>query len=357
MGSIRLFLAFAVLLSHADAFDINIIPGQVAVQAFFIISGFYMSLILAQKYNKGSVFVFYTNRLLRLFPGYLFMLFVSFGLLYTLDVGIFIYIDKFKKVFTHGVFMAVSYLWANIAVLGQEILFLLGIDTANYSFYWAPHGMASVKAWNYVLVPQAWSLSMELYFYMLAPFILRGGVSWTGVLFIVSLALRLFIVSKGPEYDLFLRRFFPAELCFFLIGSFSYFVYTRIKDYKRKYSPGLICCITLLAVLVFYNEINEKYSLALLAFTMFLSMPFIFHLAKHSRLDRFLGNISYPIYIVHFLIVAIFEEYFEEQYSEEEYPLFTLLAVVFSASLVVYYAIEAPIDRWRQRRVGLLLSR
>jgi peptidoglycan/LPS O-acetylase OafA/YrhL len=75
-----------------------------------------------------------------------------------------------------------------------------------------------------------------------------------------------------------------------------------------------------------------------------------------GRFDRFLGNISYPIYIVHFLIVAIFEEYFEEEYFEEKYPLFMLLVVVFCASLVVYYAIEAPIDRWRQRRVKFLHS-
>ncbi|MHA2428144.1 MAG: hypothetical protein ACXADB_08990 [Candidatus Hermodarchaeia archaeon] len=51
MGSIRLFLAFAVLMSHAGVCDIEIIPGHVAVQTFFIISGFYMSLILAQKYG------------------------------------------------------------------------------------------------------------------------------------------------------------------------------------------------------------------------------------------------------------------------------------------------------------------
>ena len=347
MGSIRLFLAFAVLVSHADACDVNIIPGHVAVQAFFIISGFYMSLILEQKYDKRSVFVFYTNRLLRLFPTYQLMLFVSFGVLYALDVGIFVHIHKFERVFTHGLFMAVSYLWANIALLGQEILFLLGIDTANYSFYWAPEGTASVKAFNYVLIPQAWSLSMELYFYMLAPFMLRRGISWTGVLFILSLALRLFIVSKGPEYDLFLRRFFPAELSLFLTGSLSYFLFTQIKD-KDGYSLGLFFWITLLAVLIFYNQINEKYSLALLAFIAFVSIPFIFNFTKHSRFDRFLGNISYPIYIVHFLIVAVFEEYFEE-----EYPVFMLLLAVFSAAIVVYYAVDAPIDRWRQRRVSV----
>jgi peptidoglycan/LPS O-acetylase OafA/YrhL len=50
-------------------------------------------------------------------------------------------------------------------------------------------------------------------------------------------------------------------------------------------------------------------------------------------------------------MVAVFEEYFEE-----EYPFFLLLLAVFSASLIVYYGIEAPIDRWRQRRVRFLHS-
>jgi peptidoglycan/LPS O-acetylase OafA/YrhL len=156
-------------------------------------------------------------------------------------------------------------------------------------------------------------------------------------------------VSKGPEYDLFLKRCFPAILCLFLLGSLSYFVFTILRGYMNKYSLGLISWATVLAVLVFYNEINEKFSLALLAFTVFLTMPFIFNLTKDSRFDRFLGNISYPVYIVHFLIVAIFEEYFEDDYS-----VFLLLLVVFSVSLVVYCAIEMPIDRWRQSRVRLM---
>lgn len=352
MGSIRLFLAFAVLMSHAGVCDIEIIPGHVAVQAFFIISGFYMSLILSQKYNNCGFSVFYINRLLRLFPTYLIVLLVSLGVLFVFDVGIFTGIDRFEKVFTRSLFMALSYFWTNIAIIGQEILFLLGVDADNYSFYWDSNGTAPLKGYYYVLVPQAWSLSMELYFYLLAPFILRLRVYWIGFIFVLSLGLRLFIISNGPEYDLLARKCFPAELCLFLLGSLSYFLFTLIRGYKNKYSLGLISWAALLAVLIFYEQIDKTYALILLASAAFISIPFIFKLTKDSRTDRFLGNISYPIYIVHFLIVAIFEEYFEE-----EYPFFLPLLAVFSTSLVVYYGIEAPIDRWRQRRVGLLLSR
>jgi len=60
-----------------------------------------------------------------------------------------------------------------------------------------------------------------------------------------------------------------------------------------------------------------------------------------------MGNISCHIYVVHFLIVALFGEYFEE------YSLFILVLAVFLASLIIYYLIEAPLHHWRQRRVAV----
>lgn len=346
MGSIRLFLAFAVLASHAAALDIDVMPGNVAVQAFFIISGFYMSLILNEKYGSSSLFLFYTNRFLRLFPTYLFVLLLSFVALYAFDVGIFTRSDKFQEVLTGSPFMALSYLWTNVAVFGQDILFLLGIDAVDYSFHWDLAGNASVRAWWFTLVPQAWSLSMELYFYLLAPFILRLRVRWVALLFLASLGLRVsIIVLGGPEYELFMRRFFPAEMCLFLAGYFSYVLYRRVREEKHKDFIGLLAWTTLILVLILYNQVHEKYSLALLAFSIALLMPCIFSLSKDSRIDRFLGNISFPIYMVHFLVIECLADHFEE------YSLWMVLPIVFVTALAVHYGIEMPIDYWRQRRV------
>ena len=45
--------------------------GEIAVELFFIISGFYMSLILNEKYNTpDKILIFYKNRFLKLFPIY-----------------------------------------------------------------------------------------------------------------------------------------------------------------------------------------------------------------------------------------------------------------------------------------------
>ena len=67
MGIIRLLLALAVLLAHvenAPAFLLRFIPGSLAVQCFYIISGFYMALVLNGKYSSKRDFYF--NRFLRL---------------------------------------------------------------------------------------------------------------------------------------------------------------------------------------------------------------------------------------------------------------------------------------------------
>lgn len=345
MGSIRLFLAIAVLMSHADVCPVNIVPGHVAVQTFFIISGFYMALILNKKYSERPVLLYYSNRLLRLFPTYLIVLCMSFVALWVSDVGIFTRIDKFKATFTQNAVFTVSYAWTNMAVLGQEILFLLGIDPESHSFYFAPGGMASVKAWHQTLVPQAWSLSMEFYFYLIAPFILRRNIYWLSFFFILSLALRLSILSAGAEYELLARRCFPAELWLFLIGAFSYSLFTRIRDCKSRYCLGLTSWTALLVVLICYNRIEKDYALTMLAFTAFITIPFVFNLTKDAKVDRFLGNLSYPIYMVHFLIIALLHEYMEE------YSLSFLLLLVLSASIILYCVVEAPINGWRQRRI------
>lgn len=71
MGSLRFLLAIAVVIDHSGPiFGVESVGGSTAVQAFYIISGFYMSLILSEKYvgANGGYSLFFTNRLLRLFP-------------------------------------------------------------------------------------------------------------------------------------------------------------------------------------------------------------------------------------------------------------------------------------------------
>jgi len=77
MGSLRLFLALCVAFGHFGM-PLGFPTSDIAVQSFFVISGFYMALVLNEKYGPGSYWLFISNRLLRLWPTYLVILIPSF---------------------------------------------------------------------------------------------------------------------------------------------------------------------------------------------------------------------------------------------------------------------------------------
>ena len=73
MGWLRVLLALSVLLEHSGGIGgYTLIGGPLAVQCFFIISGFYMGLVLNERYDRPSLNrAFYLNRMLRIHGIYL----------------------------------------------------------------------------------------------------------------------------------------------------------------------------------------------------------------------------------------------------------------------------------------------
>src|SRR5688572_272316 len=79
MGFLRFILAASVVAEHSTPiFGLSLTGGLLAVKLFFIISGFYMALILDTKYvsQVNRYWLFITNRFLRIYPCY----FVVLGL-------------------------------------------------------------------------------------------------------------------------------------------------------------------------------------------------------------------------------------------------------------------------------------
>ena len=72
MGLLRLLLAAIVLFEHTGGIGgYAMTGGALAVQCFFIISGFYMGLVLNERYDRPALNrAFYTNRLIRIFAMY-----------------------------------------------------------------------------------------------------------------------------------------------------------------------------------------------------------------------------------------------------------------------------------------------
>jgi peptidoglycan/LPS O-acetylase OafA/YrhL len=76
-------------------------------------------------------------------------------------------------------------------------------------------------------------------------------------------------------------------------------------------------------------------------------MPASFILTKQSKFDRFIGNLSYPIYISQSLINRIV--------VIKKFPKiislgFTALIVVIAFSIILDLLITGPIEKYRQKR-------
>jgi peptidoglycan/LPS O-acetylase OafA/YrhL len=211
---------------------------------------------------------------------------------------------------------------------------------------------------EFLFLPQAWTLVMELLFYLVAPFIARKNFKLISVLILLSILIRFFVfyylrLNHLPTTD----RFFPAEIVFFLLGIVSYRIYTKVKKINvNKYFSSLIF-ITLILFTLFYNFIPLEFQYhwiglkvwIYLGFLM-LSIPFLFNFTNKHWLDKFIGNLSYPVYISHLTILTIL---INLNLVNEKSSNFTILLIlstlIFSEVLVIF--IEKPIDIWRQRRL------
>lgn len=72
-GTLRLILAVMVAISHVDIRAYGRNPGVVAVVCFFMISGFVMTGVIRSYYQDNKT-MFYLDRLMRIYPQYLFFL-------------------------------------------------------------------------------------------------------------------------------------------------------------------------------------------------------------------------------------------------------------------------------------------
>ncbi len=334
MGSLRLFLALAVALSHFKI-PLEVPSSDVAVQCFFVVSGFYMALVLNEKYPPGSYWLFISNRVLRLWPTYLMVLVASFGVtrnwwpIASMDFGSFVY-----------------FLASQIFVVGQETYFFLFADHDTLRFSLDAAARPDVL-YKFSPVPQAWTLALEIYFYLLAPFIVRRGPLVIGAAIAASLILRFTLLwGFGLGGDPWTYRFFPSEAALFLAGSLGYYAHaSRSETERKRVNIGLlVLMIPLLAALACsqWGGTSRLMSLTLLG-AVIIGVPRLFELTRNIAWDRYLGELSYPLYICHFLVGWI-------MLPATVASAYASLAISLVASIVLYRWVESPIDQWRQSR-------
>lgn len=212
MGLFRLLLAIAVVMSHSGGslpWGFHLTSGSISVQAFYIISGFYMALIVSEKYEYRSngTWLFYSNRALRLYP--LFWTFLLLALLLELYKKT---SPTFIDIFGLPLTPLLYFLFANIFILFQDTALFLHVDPSHGQISLALD-YAQANASAYLLVPQAWSIGVEIWFYVLAPMLTRWSTRALITLILITLLGRIafFFFSPDHYYGAFNYRFFLSN--------------------------------------------------------------------------------------------------------------------------------------------------
>jgi len=348
MGILRVLLATAVFISHAGpVFGLYLIPSELAVQAFFMISGFYMALILNGKYSKLPARVFWINRLSKIFGLYLLVLagcvVASLTLKTTAHIPLSQALSYFKAAPSY---YSLYFLFTNLFIVGQDIFlfFTLRTDTTLCLKTICPNAPGTHF---FFFIPQAWSLSLELYFYALAPALARLSVKRLAALTGFILLARLLASEIWPilREDPWSYRFFPFELGVFLLGMLAYHAYQWIpqKWYRRLTAP---MAMAMFIFLFSYEFLKFPYSKTAFLAIVFMTIPFLFYGFCNQKWDRQLGELSYPIYLCHLLVMQLARDL--NLISADQYSLIFLAVVILS---IVLALLEAPLEKWRQKNV------
>ncbi|WP_028205025.1 acyltransferase family protein [Paraburkholderia nodosa] len=269
MGIYRLLLAVAVMLSHIGIAWYGHNPGVIAVVSFYLLSGYVMTALVQRHYTTlDSIPSFYLDRMMRLFPQFLFYSLLTLALI----------------ICFHPASDFISGLTPATAALNLTMLPL------NFFRYFP----------NALTIPQAWSLGLESQFYLAIPFILILRLRVPVLL--LSLAFFLLPYLGVLDSDTWGYRMLPGTLFVFLLGSFL-----RTGEHKALTMFAYAACAILLGAGIAGNAI--RFPLFEVLFGVVIGAPIVLALTKirFGRLEEFAGNLSYGMFLNHFFILWSFQ--------------------------------------------------
>lgn len=348
MGSLRFILALTVLCTHSIGG--GLIGGRFAVEAFFVISGYLMSYLLSESNTYTSKRNFYLNRALRLLPIYYLVIVISFPMYYLAHK----YLQENNQFAAYEsmpplILLFVSIL--NISLVGQDQLMFLSLH--GKSLEWGGnYATSDVELYRGLLAPQSWTLGLEIIFYLVIPFLINRKKLLLSLLF-CSLGLRLYFLRIGIGlHDPWVYRFFPTELLFFLLGVISHQNWApRIKQVATSLQNKL--SKLLLSILIIYFAVFpylEKFAIVrpvVLFSLIFFSLPFLFEFQRKNRIDNLLGQLSYPIYLWHILVITFIGGAVEKLHGHYALRFFAILSTTLALSWLSLFFVDSKVNQIR----------
>ena len=360
LGTFRFLLALSVALGHfGTVFGYYMMNGRMAVQCFYMISGFLISLVLSNKYDPATAdgrWLFYTNRALRIFVPYwsfCLLIFAGHALIY------------FALGIQFGVDAALVQHWPEMTLITRIYLLFsnIFIVTQEWSMWLVYQSGAITPVWNsdqyashlgaFQIIPQAWSVSLELMFYALAPFLLRRHSLLLLAIIVATYLLRSAAQAWGFNGSCFVYRFFPFEIGLFLAGALSHRVYAHLNSRGLINSRLCSAVSVLLLGTVLVQQFIDRLDNHTFYILVVVALPAMFDVSRRIRLDSLLGDLSYPIYLAHLAVLGFGEIVATAVIGPLENRNWLIIGMVAGTVLVAIayvHWIDAPFERWRQRR-------
>lgn len=313
------------------------INGADAVAFFFVLSGFVLSYKYVVLKHPLDIGKFYINRFFRLWPAFFITVIIN----------------------------ALCQHWDTIGVQKLVDLFIL-----NKHAFWQEALLIRPTAFVYY-VP-GWTLVIELIMSMFVPFVVI--IAHNNIKNLWWLAAFLFFMGAGLlGLGMFINHFVYGVLiaAYYMFISSTGFKNTKAYRFRFIIIPIALVLFSmrpiekLVTMGSFYDEVIFKYlGYDVFYFSgvgSFILLVYIIHsrgMQKllEQQLFRFIGKISYGIYLMHWLVVTyIFNNrpYLSSFFPSDKTAFFSLLAiaivVTIALALVVYYCIELPFIRIGKR--------
>jgi len=327
LDGIRALLCFTVVVSHwlgssMGWVDYNFVNAYLSVDGFFILSGFVLSWVYADRITSGSIRIgtFFMHRLARLYPLHLLTLLLSY---YTYSTYFSQY--PFPNPFETAV---------------HHLLMLQGM------------GLSQTWSWN----DPAWSISVELFASLAAfPYILRcrnntiltiiasigyGMVTAKHHNLMAASDLNLFVLSSGlikcisgMALGVMVKNLVSEPLN----GNYSI----------EKHSIIQLIVLAFVSYFLFTTENVKSYDLlALLGMTyiIYSSCAYDNYLSRYlsSNVMVYLGKISFSVYLIHepiMVLLACFPSYSSLGFMGRTAVFFPLIIALSAAT---YSLFEMP---------------
>lgn len=345
LDTYRAIAALLVLISHVELFKSKYklnnylgfsffenTGGHISVVLFFALSGFLITYLLVEEktfFHKISLKNFYMRRILRVWPLYFLVILLSYFLT---D-----YIPSFITL------LLCLTIFPNIA-------------------------QAIYQGW--AVSPQIWSIGVEEQFYLIWPFLIKKFKN------ILMVSIFIFVLfSLLPHFILFiLNRFYPNPEIMKTVNALFYgtkfncmasgAIFATIYHKRYKLLLAIYEYKTLnyvLIILPFFLWIygfhlkyftDEIYSILFSVSILLVSTnPGIYNI--DNRLSKYLGKISYGIYMYHWIILELIFRNKLFNYNSEAFGNILLygftLGLTLTISAISYNYIEKPILRLKDR--------